>query len=176
MLPLMTIHILNAKKVADDISKNAISSKEKSYYLLGTFLVFIPFYYSGFVYSNPLWSWLSMYEALVVAVINVVGLNKAYEAAGGESNQNFVTEFTCLYVPVSVTTISLVWLSYWVISYAFRESLIKLSSSHLEIAMKLSNIGSDLFGLLIFLASVLVPFITFYRIKKLFHVIERNRD
>jgi len=171
----MTIHIFNARKAADDISKNVISPKEKSYYLLGTFLLFIPFYYSGFVYTNPLWSWLSIYEAFVVVFITVVGLNKTYEAAGAESNQHFVTEFTCLYVPVSITTISLVWLSYWVIGYAFRESLIKLSSSHLEIAVKLSNIGSDLFGLLIFLASVLVPFITFYRIKKLFHVIQRNR-
>ena len=171
----MTIHIFNARKVADDISKNVISPKEKSYYLLGTFLLFIPFYYSGFVYTNPLWSWLSIYEAFVVTFITIVGLNKTYEAAGADSNQNFVTEFTCLYVPVSITTISLVWLSYWGIGYAFRESLIKLSSSHLEIAVKLSNIGSNLFGLLIFLASVLIPFITFYRIKKLFHVIQRNR-
>jgi hypothetical protein len=171
----MTIRIFNARKVADDISKNVISPKEKAYYLLGTFLLFIPFYYSGFVYSNPLWSWLSIYEAIVIIFITVVGLNKTYEAAGADSNQNFVTEFTCLYVPVSITTIFLVWLSYWSIGYAFRESLINLSSSHLEIAVKLSNIGSDLFGLLIFLASVFIPSITFYRIKKLFHVIQHNR-
>lgn len=171
----MTIQLLSAKKVAKSIANNSISPKEKYNYLLASFLLFIPFYYSGFVWFNPLWSWLSIYEAFVIGLITIIGLNETYKASG-ERNEHYITEFTCLYVPVSITTITAVWVSYWAISYAFRESLINLSSSRLEIAVKLSHIGADFFELLAFLGAVLVPLITFYRIKRLFIFIQGSHS
>ena len=69
-----------------------------------------------------LWSWLSAYEAVVLTAVTVVGFSKAYEVAGGDANPDFVAEFTCLYVPVSVTTLPLVWGAFWAITLGFREA------------------------------------------------------
>ena len=167
----MTIHLFNAKRVAQELGHKEIEPKARGYYLLASFLIFMVFYYSGLVSANQLWSWLSVYEAFVVAAITVVGFAKAYEASGGDANQDFITEFTCLYVPVSVTTILAVWPIYWAVVIGLREFMVALSESHIQFVVNLSRIDGDFFGLLTFLAAVLVQIVTFYRITKLFHVV-----
>lgn len=174
----MPIRLFNAKRLAEELSRNEVSSRERGYYLATSFLMFVVFSYSGLMSANPLWSWLSVYEAVVVAVITVVGFAKVYEAAGGDSNSDFVVEFSCLYVPVSVTTILVVWSVYWGITLGFRETIMALADSHLQIAVNLSRIGGNFFGLLTFLAVALVQAVTFYRITKLFEIarVESNGD
>ena len=167
----MTIHLFNAKKVARELARKEIGPKARGYYILVSFLVFTPFYYSGFIWTNPLWSWLSIYEAFVVVAVTLIGFAKSFEAADGKNNPDFIAEFTCLYVPVSLTTILIIWSNFWALTIVFRESVISLSESHLQFAQNLSRLGSDFFGLLAFLAVVLVQVVTFYRITKLFYVV-----
>jgi hypothetical protein len=171
----MTIRLFNAKRLALELAQNKVGSRERGYYLIASFLIFIAFYYSGLVSANPLWSWLSIYEAVVVSVITVLGFSKAYETAGGDSNPNFVVEFTCLYVPVSVTTMLTVWGAYWAITLGFQETITALTNSHLQIANNLLRIGGDFFGLLAFLGVSLVQAITFYRINRLFVIVRGNK-
>lgn len=167
----MTIHLFNAKQVARELARKEIGPKARGYYILASLLLFTPFYYSGFMWANPLWSWLSIYEAFVVIVVTFIGFTKSFEAAGGENNPDFIAEFTCLYVPVSLTTILAIWSSFWVVTIGLRESITSLSESNLQLAQDLSRLGSDFFGLLSFLAVALVQVVTFYRITKLFYVV-----
>lgn len=167
----MPIHLFNAKRVAEAIKRNEIGSEGRKNYLLASFLLFSVLSYAGLTSNNPLWSWLSIYEGVVVCVITVFGITKAYEAAGGDSNKDFVAEFTCLSVPVYITTMLLVWRIHWGIIYGLREFLTTLSSSHTQFAMNLANIGGDFFGLLTFLAVVLVQLVSFYRIKTLLELV-----
>ena len=167
----MTIHLFNAKKVAEEIRKNEIGSRARGHYLLASFLLFTILSYAGLTASNPLWSWLSIYEGVVVVVITVFGIAKAYEAAGGDSSRDFVVEFTCLSVPVYITTMMLVWSIHWGIVFGLREFITALSTSRSQFAVNLAYIGGDFFGLLIFLAAVLVQLVSLYRIKKLLHLV-----
>jgi len=167
----MSIRLLNAKRLAQELGRKEVGPRERGYYLVASILVFVAFYYSGLVSANPLWSWLSIYEAVVFTLITVLGFAKAYEAAGGDSNPDFVVEFTCLYVPVSVTTIPLVWGAFWAVTLGFRETIVALAESHFQIAINLSRIGGNFFGLLAFLAVALVQAITFYRITRLFQIV-----
>jgi hypothetical protein len=167
----MPIRLFNAKCLANELHRNEVSSRERGYYLAASFLMFVVFNYSGLTSANPLWSWLSIYEAVVVAAITVVGFAKVYEAAGGDSNSDFVVEFSCLYVPVSITTILVVWGVYWGVTFGFRETIMALADSHLQIVVNLSRIGGNFFDLLTFLAVALVQAVTFYRIAKLFEIV-----
>jgi len=167
----MKMRLFNAKRLAQELSRKEVGVKARGYYLAASFLMFIAFDYPGLRSANPLWSWLSIYEAIVCVVIVIVGFAKAYEAAGGDSNPDFVVEFSCLYVPVSITTILIVWGGYWGIVIGFKETIMALTDSHLQIAVNLSRIGGDFFDLLTFLAVVLVQAVTFYRITKLFEIV-----
>lgn len=172
----MKIRLLNAKRLAEELERNEVSPKTKGYYLLASFLLFVIIYYSGLPASNPLWSWLSIYEAVAVCVITIIGVAQCYVAAGGDENPNFVVEFTCLYVPVSITTNLAIWPAYWAITIGFRKSISALTESHFQIAANLARIGGDFFGLFTFIAVALVQFVTFYRISKLFNVICNQRS
>lgn len=169
----MSIRIFNARKVAESLHRGEVSARDRAYYLMASFLVLLPFFYFGLVDGNPPASWLNLYEVFAVVVITVIGFVKVYEAAGGDSNPEFVAQFTCLWVPVAVTTMIAVCAAYWGIALGFREGLIALSRSNLQISASLYNIGSDFFGLLIFLAAALTQVIVFYRIWRLFHVVRR---
>jgi hypothetical protein len=114
---------------------------------------------------------MSFYEGVVVILVTIVGIAKSFDASGGDGNPNFVTEFTALSFPVSVTTVPLVWAAYWAISMGLQESSVALANSNLQIAKNLFAIGSNFFGLLLFLCVVLTQAVIFYRITKLFHTV-----
>lgn len=171
----MPIHFFSAQRLAAKLIQHELDPKARAHYLAASFVIFVVFMYSGLASANPLGSWLSYYEAVIVAAISILGVLKAYEAAGGEANPAFVTEFTCLFVPVSVTTYGVVWSLYWAVVLGLRESIDLLAESHLQIAINLAKIGSDFFGLLTFLAVVVVQFVTFYRIARWFRIIRAQR-
>jgi hypothetical protein len=172
----MPIHLCNAKKLAQELRHGKVSPKDRGYYLVTSFVIFLVFYYSGFASANPPWSWLSIYEFIVLIFVTIVGLSKVYGAAKGDTYPDFVTEFTCLYVPVSVTTFLVIWCLFWTVTFGFREAIIQISESNLQIAINLSRIGGDLFGLLAFLAVVSVQAVTFYRITKLFETVHSDES
>lgn len=92
---------------------------------------------------------------------------KTFDASGGKSNPDYVAEFTCLYVPVSITTYAVVWGVYWFLRWAFHESLLAFSQSHFQFAVNLGRIGTDLFGFLTFFANVAALFICYWRLGRL---------
>jgi hypothetical protein len=168
---MTTIHFFNARQLALELARGEVEPRQRGYYLLAVSLSSTAFVYSGFVSANPLWSWLSLYEALVVTVILVAGLSRAYDAAGGDANPDFIAQFTCLSLPVNITTTLPVWTCFWAITIGFRETLIALAGSHSQLAVNLSRIGGSFFGLLAFLAVALTEAIFFYRIVRLFNTV-----
>jgi len=159
------MHLFRTKPLVQELARGELSATKKAQYLLASFLMFMVAYSSGFVPgSPPIWTIPALIETVAVALITVVGIVKCFDAAGGEESSDFVASFTCLFVPVTITTLIVVWSIFWAISYGFRESLIALSESRLQIAENLSRIGADLFGFLGFIAAVTVQIVTFYRI------------
>jgi hypothetical protein len=173
----MVLRLFNAKKLALELGRGEIRAREKGYYLFASFVIWLLISVSGFTTVSPLWSWMSLIETVSLIIVYVLGFSYAYDAAGGDNNPDFVAQFSCLYVPVSLTTVAVVWAVYWALVFGFRESIMALSDSHFQFAVNLSRIGSDLFGALVLLAVLLVQAVVFYRITKLFDIVrEQSRQ
>lgn len=157
------MHIFRTRPLIEKLAAGKLSNTEKAYYLLASFLMFTLAYYSGFVSGNQVWTVPSVLEGMAVAGITVVGVVKAFDASGGEEGADFIAQFTCLYVPISITTMLVVWSLFWGITIGFREALIAISESHMQFAVNLSRLGADMFNFLSFAAAVIVQGATFYR-------------
>lgn len=159
------MHLFRTAPLVEQLGRRAVSAEERAKYLLAGFLVFNFAYYSGYVIGTaPPWTVPGTIEAIAVILINIMGIVKTFDASGGRDNPDFVVEFTCLYVPVSVTTLLGVWGTYWFLRTAFRESIMALSESHFQFAVNLSSIDTNLFGFLTFAATIGVLIITYSRI------------
>ena len=171
------MHLFRTQPLVEQLAVGAIGSEERAKYLLGSFLLFNLVYYSGFAVSTASpWTLVSVLEGLLMMGINVLGIVKTFDASGGKANPDFVAEFTCLYVPVSITTVLAVWGTYWALSMGFREGLIALSQSHFQFAMNLSSIGTDFLGFLTFAANVGVLAITYLRLTNLLLQVRRVKS
>jgi hypothetical protein len=167
----MTIRLLNAKKLAVELGRGDVSLSDKGHYLVAGFVMWLLISVSGLTRVSPLWTWMSLIETAALIIVYLLGFSYAYDAAGGDENPDFVVQFTCLYVPVTVTTVAIVWGVYWGVAFAFRESIIALSDSRFQFAINLSQIGSNLFGAMTMLADLMAQSVTFYRITKLFRIV-----
>jgi hypothetical protein len=154
----MPMHLLRTRPLVAKLAAGKVSNTEKAHYLLASFLMFTIAYYSGFVSGNPVWTLPSILEGLTIAGVTAIGLVKAFDAS------DFIAQFTCLYVPISISTMLVVWSTFWVTTIGFRESLIAISQSHMQFAVNLSRLGADMFSFLAFAAAVTVQGVTFYRI------------
>lgn len=171
------MHLLRTTPLIDKLATGSLSGEQRAKYLMASFLVFTCAYYTGWVAGGaPLWSIPSVVEALAIALITVVGIVKTFDAAGGDSNKSYIVDFTCLYVPVSITTLLGVWGAYWMIVVVFSESLNALSQSHMQFAINLSRLGSDIFGFLTFLAATGVQAVIFYRLTRLLRAVHLARQ
>ena len=160
------MHLFRTTPLIQQLARGELSATKKAHYLLASFLMFTVLYYSGFVPGSPAtWTIPSLLEAVAVALITIVGIVKCFDAAGAEDSFDFVASFTCLYVPVTITTLLVVWSIFWAITFGFREALIALSHSRMQFALNLARLGTDLVGFLAFAAVVTVQIATFYRIR-----------
>jgi hypothetical protein len=162
------MHFLRTRPLVDALARGAVSAEERAKYLLASFVAFNLIYYSGLgVGTDQVWTAPSLVEAATIIFINVVGVVKTFDASGGKDNPDFVAEFTCLYVPVGITSYVAVWSVYWAVRWLFHESILALSQSHFQFAWNLSRLGTDLFGFLTFMANVLALFVTYVRLTRL---------
>jgi hypothetical protein len=171
------MHLFRTRPLVEALASGSLSAEQRAYYLLASFLVFNLAYYSGFVASGTTpWTPPYIAEALAVVLINIVGVVKTFDASGGKENKQYVTEFTCLYVPVSVTTMLVFWGGYWLLRVAFHESIMALAQSNLQFAINMSNLGFDGFALLAFAASVGSLAVTYIRLVKLLSQVRAARS
>jgi hypothetical protein len=171
------MHLLRTGPLVEQLMRREVPAEERAQYLLASILMWNLIYYSGLsISSAPLWSALSVVEALAVIAINVVGIVKTFDASGGKANTDYVAEFTCLYVPVAITTNVVIWGLYWVAAWGFRESLEVLSRSHIQFALNLAAIGTDFFGFLLFFATIASLFITYVRLARLLERVHAGRS
>lgn len=159
------MYLLRTRPLIQQLARGELSPAKKAHYLMASLLMFTLIFASGFVPgSPPVWTIPSLLEAAAIALVTVIGVVKCFDAAGGDASKDFIAEFTCLYVPVTISTLLVVWSLYWAVLYGFRETLIALSESRMQFALNLSRLGTDLFGFLGFAAAVAVQIVTYYRV------------
>ncbi len=162
------MHLLRTHPLVNALASGDISAEQRAYYLLASFLVFNIAYYSGFAASGTEpWTLPYIAEALAVILINIVGVVATFDASGGKSNKQYINDFTCLYVPVSITTLLAFWGVYWVLRIGFHETVMALAQSDLQFAINMSKLGFDGFALLAFAATIGSLVVTYTRLTRL---------
>jgi hypothetical protein len=123
----MPIHVLNSRRVAEELKRDAVTSREQVLYLLAGWVFYLALSYSTLIYSNISRTWIGAVEFVCVAIVSVVGFFYAYKTNGGEKGREFVVRFTCLLLPVSVQVYVLVWAFYYLFAWWFSQLLPNLS-------------------------------------------------
>jgi len=161
----MKLHLLSANALAEELARGAVNAEQQAHYVIASIVFYFSLYYSGLAAASSLPLTLpSLLELAVVVAVSIFGVFQAFEASGGKSSTSFLVNFTCLFVPVSITTYLPVWLAYWAIRLSFTPALIALSDSHAQFAVNLSRLGTDFFGLLGFVATVGGLVISYWRV------------
>jgi hypothetical protein len=170
------MHFFRAGPLVRELAEDSLTAQQRASYLLASFLIFNVAYYSGFMASGTV-PWTPPYfaEAAAVVLINIIGVVKAFDASGGHKNKQFISDFTCLYVPVSVVTLLAVWGAYWLLRVAFSASLQAFAESDLQFAINLSQLGFDIFSFIGLTATLTLLVVTYVRLCSLLAKVRTQR-
>jgi len=113
------MHVLNTRRLSEELAHGRVSTRDKAYYLLLGWVLWIAIGYSTLVFSSASRSWLGFFEAFMIIVIAVFGVQSCYEASGGDRNGSFVVDFTCLLVPLTIKVYLTVWGLYWLFVWGY---------------------------------------------------------
>lgn len=162
------MYLFRTAPLVKQLGAKQVSPQLLAEYLLASFVVFNLFYYAAIVVpSADPWTVISLLEGAAIVVITMLGVVRAFDSSGGKRNPDFVAEFTCLYVPVTITTASVLWGGYWLIVLGFREALNSATFVNSRFAINLFSLGFDIFSFLAFAANVGVTAVTYVRINTL---------
>jgi hypothetical protein len=110
----MVLHLISAQRLGERLASGEVPPQEQAFYLsasfvlwaLPTYLLIVPFPNTD-VWPIPLGLWF--YEGAALVMIYVFGVLYCLARCHVEPRQNFLIDFSCLYAPISLTTLVLVW-------------------------------------------------------------------
>jgi hypothetical protein len=123
------MYIVNAQGLAKDLAAGRVSDREKAYYLPAGWVLYTAIGCSTLVFANQGRTWLALFELFMIIVIAVLGIQRCYEVSGGDSNKQFVVDFTCLLVPLTVKVYFVVWGLYWLFAWGY-QSLVGMGATY----------------------------------------------
>jgi hypothetical protein len=166
----MTLHWLSATNLGAKLAAGHVSAREQALYLAGSFVVWL---LPGYLFivparwpEDPVWFYgLWFYELAMMVLISVAGALHCLDKCRVDARRNFLVDFSCLYLPVSVTTLTAAWAIFYALVALRRPWLELLLAVFDRPPAFLSGLASGrFFQLLVFFAIVGSNFAVFYRI------------
>lgn len=119
----MTISLISAKRVGDDLAVGRITAEEQSLYLTASFLIWIiPAYLFLFPApqtGDPGFFWgVWLIELALLVLICIVGIGFCLGQCRVDPTRHFLVDFSCLNAPISLTTLTIVWAGFYVLTAA----------------------------------------------------------
>ncbi len=116
------MRLINARHVGDDLAAGRIAAREQSLYLIASFLIWlIPAYL--FLFPNPRtqddphFFWLVwLIELALLILFCVVGIGFCLGRCRVDPTKHFLVDFSCLNAPVSLTTLTIVWAGFYILT------------------------------------------------------------
>ena len=109
----MRIHILSANRLAEDLAAGRVSAREQAVYIALGFCAWNLVYYLNVVpprlSEGDFFWWLQMVEGALVILLNLTGVMFCLRKCRNDPRRDFAIFFSCLYLPVSVSTVIVVW-------------------------------------------------------------------
>jgi hypothetical protein len=110
----MPLHLLRAKPLGEQLANDAVPAQDQAFYLSASFVLWL---LPSYLYISPppnfdawsIHSGLWLYELFTLIMIYIFGIRYCLAKCGIESRRNFLIDFSCLYAPVSLSTLIAVW-------------------------------------------------------------------
>ena len=117
----MAIRLISARRTGDDLAAGRVTARDQSLYLVASFLVWIiPAYLFLFPSprtSDPQFFWLVwLIELALLILFCVVGIGYCLGKCRVDPTRHFLVDFSCLNAPVSITTLTIVWAAFYVLT------------------------------------------------------------
>ena len=117
----MAIRLFSAKRAGDDLAGGRIAAGEQSLYLTASFLIWmIPAYL--FLFPSPrsidagfFWA-LWLLELALLVLLCTTGIGYCLRKCRVDPTRNFLVDFSCLNAPISLTTLTVVWGGFWLVT------------------------------------------------------------
>ena len=113
----MELHLISAQRLGTRLAEGSVSPQEQAVYLSVSFILWLlPGYLllvpppNPDVWPLPLGLWF--YELGALVLIYVVGVSYCLVRCHVDPKNNFLIDFSCLYAPISLTTLVAVWAAF----------------------------------------------------------------
>jgi len=143
----MTIRLSSAKAVGNDLAAGRITAGDQSLYLTASFLIWmIPAYL--FLFPAPrtidpdfFWGiWLT--ELAFLVLFCIVGIGFCLRQCRVDPTRNFLVDFSCLNAPISLTTLTLVWGGFYLLTAGAVLLLGEMPSRAYDVIRMLASAGA----------------------------------
>jgi hypothetical protein len=178
----MSIHILSANGLVQDLAANRVTPQQQAVYLILNFCVWIV---PSYLYLFPaptttevqsfFWSaWLI--EMFLLVLICITGVNLCLRKCRVDPRKNFLVDFNCLSIPVTITTLIVIWGVFHLFTTLPAWLLVQGTVANDSLWWLPWLQSSRIYDVMRLLASVGVVFITFLRIGEQMERLSRIRE
>jgi hypothetical protein len=117
----VSVRLISAKRVGDDLAAGRVTAGEQSLYLTASFLIWlIPAYLFLFPAprtSDPEFFWgIWLIELALLVLFCAVGIGFCLRKCRVQPARHFLVDFSCLNAPISLTTLTIVWGSFYLVA------------------------------------------------------------
>ena len=157
------MHLWATRILADEIAAGSVTTREKTSYFVFAQVLFIAVGYAA-AYGPSHWSWLYMYEGVLVAVVTFAGAQKVVVSYQRPLDGEFFQMFFLLSVPIFVKTTLASWVAIYGGYWLFGTVLPHISTGSADSAQALSYWVPRVWELLPFLVGVIVAVVYWLRL------------
>lgn len=110
----MALHLVSARRLATELASRTVSPQDQAAYLITSFVVWLLPVYLFVMPPHVPDAWpipygLWFYELLILVAIYVFGTLHCLARCHVRPRENFLIDFSCLYAPISITSLLVVW-------------------------------------------------------------------
>jgi hypothetical protein len=110
----MTLHLLSAQRLGKRLGAGEVSPQEQAFYLSASFVLWLLPSYLLIAPAADVHAWsipfgLWFYELGTLVLMYVFGVLYCLARCHVEPKKNYLIDFSCLYAPISLTTLVVVW-------------------------------------------------------------------
>jgi len=118
----MALHLFSARRLSEDLAQGKVPPRDQATYVIVSFLAWTATYYLYLIPSprgiDPTFFWwLWLVEFVFVVVFTIAGINFCLSKCRVNPETNFLVDFSCLYTPVVLWTITVVWGAFYALTY-----------------------------------------------------------
>jgi hypothetical protein len=145
----VSVRLISAKRVGDDLAAGRVTAGEQSLYLTASFLIWlVPAYLFLFPAprtNDPEFFWgIWLIELALVVLFCAVGIGFCLRKCRVQPARHFLVDFSCLNAPISLTTLTIVWGTFYLLAEGASMSGAFASSQAYDVLRLFASAGAVL--------------------------------